>query len=52
MDAIKRLLMFGRGGNTKVDIPIGGVYGVSPDGGMFNVHVGIGGPTVFSPHSL
>ena len=49
--AIMRLLMYGKGGDVKSDIPLGNVHGRAADGILGNVSVGRGLMTV-SPRSL
>ena len=50
--AIMKLLMYGKGGNVKCDIPLGAVYGRGDDGTLGKISVGRGTMLVISPRSL
>lgn len=48
---ISRVLMYGKGGNVKFDIPLGSVYGKPAKGNLSNVGVGRNTMMTTSPKS-
>jgi len=51
-NVIQRILMYGEGGNIKVDIPSGEVHALSASGVVKKVNVGLGGIITFEPFSF